>query len=351
MRKSKLVCIAFAFMTVLAISCKRTPKEYIYDAYVVGSEVDGSFGRSMLWVNGTPTKILDKNSVASSVCLSGKDLYISGYQYRNEHLIATLWKNGEREVLNSSGDNSLASSIFVSGKDVYVAGGIRQRDTKKWIAALWKNGTPQVLSDNQSDARSVFVSGNNVYVGGEEFDDGTGKKYPKVWLNGKATKMENKKGFAGVNGIYVVGDDLYAVGQERTDGPVFIAMLWKNGKAEKITNASSDAEANAVFVSGDDIYVAGYKKQGEDKVAVLWTKKGASGRWETKELSMGAESDEAHSLFVIDNNIYVVGQEGKLAMLWTKKAGSDSWEAKELTKGITEAFALSVYVVKRAKKS
>jgi len=99
----------------------------------------------------------------------------------------------------------------------------------------------------------------------------------------------------------------------------------------------------------------GFEEGNAKKVAMLWTKRGESGSWETKDLTDGSKGAIASSVYVIDNHIYVTGSELKenstidIAMLWTKAADSDTWEVKKLTNGETDASARSVYVVKREK--
>lgn len=108
-------------------------------------------------------------------------------------------------------------------------------------------------------------------------------------------------------------------------------------------------------MSGNDIYVVGFEERNSKKVAMLWTKRGESGSWETKDLTDGSKGAIASSVYVIDNHIYVTGSELKenstigIAMLWTKAADSDTWEVKKLTNEETDASARSVYAVKREK--
>ena len=99
----------------------------------------------------------------------------------------------------------------------------------------------------------------------------------------------------------------------------------------------------------------GFEERNSKKVAMLWTKRGESGSWETKDLTDGSKGAIASSVYVIDNHIYVTGSELKenstigIAMLWTKAADSDTWEVKKLTNEETDASARSVYAVKREK--
>ena len=316
MKKSILVSFAVLFAAVVAVGCKGSPKnkEYVYDVYVAGWEREDP----MLWKNGEPTKLpqKDEGSVATAVFVSGNDVYVAGLesvyygaqdQENPTRYVGAFWKNGvisRFTDLAGKADGIEVNGLFVSGSDVYVVG--QDKFGEEPTAMLWKNGIAEPLSDGSKPARanSVFVSGNDVYV---------------------------------------VGSD------SRT------ATLWKNGVAEKLTNGSNPTFARSVFVSGNDIYVVGDEERGSKVVATLWTKRGESGSWESKNLTDGSRDAYASSIYVIDNHIYIAGYEEKenspmdIAMLWSKAADSDTWEAKKLTNGEDMAKAYSVYVVKREK--
>ena len=231
MKKSILVSFAVLFAAVVAVGCKRSPKnkEYVYDVYVAGYE-----GKAPM-----------------------------------------LWKNGEPTKLSHNGTDAIATAVFVSGNDVYAAG----------LECVYDNG------------------------------------------------------------------------QDQADPPRYVGVFWKNGIISRFTDLAgkADLEVKDLFVSGNDVYVVGFEERNSKKVAMLWTKRGESGRWETKDLTDGSKGAIASSVYVIDNHIYVTGSELKenstidIAMLWTKAADSDTWEVKKLTNGETDASARSVYVVKREK--
>ena len=52
MRKSILIGIAIALTAMVAVGCKSSPKETVYDVYVAGSEAHDPFWKTVLWVNG-----------------------------------------------------------------------------------------------------------------------------------------------------------------------------------------------------------------------------------------------------------------------------------------------------------
>ena len=71
--------------------------------------------------------------------------------------VATLWKNGTPQELSDGKTLAKAVSIAVAGKDVYVAG-LKQNAAGYWVATLWKNGTPQELSDGVTEALANAVA-------------------------------------------------------------------------------------------------------------------------------------------------------------------------------------------------
>ena len=313
MKKSILVSFAVLFAAVVAVGCKRSPKnkEYVYDVYVAGYE-----GKAPI-----------------------------------------LWKNGEPTKLSHNGTDAIATAVFVSGNDVYAAGlecvydnGQDQADPPRYVGVFWKNGVISRFTDLAGKAdlevKDLFVSGNDVYVVGQDkFGE---QPTAMLWKNGMAEPLSDGSKFARAYSVFVSGNDVYVAGDH--DG----VALWKNKILSKYTN-DSYSEAHSVFVSGNDIYVVGFEERNSKKVAMLWTKRGESGRWETKDLTDGSKGAIASSVYVIDNHIYVTGSELKenstidIAMLWTKAADSDTWEVKKLTNGETDASARSVYVVKREK--
>ncbi|WP_462135768.1 LVIVD repeat-containing protein [Porphyromonas endodontalis] len=353
MRKSILVSFAVLFAAVVTVGCQRTPKnkEYVYDVYAVGYEGE----MPMLWKNGEPTVLSHdgKDDIAMAVFVPGNDVYAAGLecvydggqdQNNPSRYVGVFWKNGviSRFTDLAGKTNDLeVNDLFVSGSDVYVVGQDKFEGQPK--AMLWKNGIAEPLSDGSEFARaySVFVSGNDVYVAG--YHNGAA-----LWKNKTLSKYTNDVGCA--YSVFVSGNDVYVAGWDSQS-----ATLWKNGVAEKLTDGSNPASARSVFVSGNDIYVVGSARRGSKVVAMLWTKRGESGSWESKNLTDGSRDAYANSIYVIDNHIYIAGVEEKenspldIAMLWTKAPDSDTWEAKKLTNGEDMAKAYSVYAVKREK--
>ena len=162
---------------------------------------------------------------------SGGDIFVAGYEilkrpgYSEEYERAILWKNGTRQVLfdNQVGEAE-ARSVFVAGNDVYAAGNKYYSD-----AVIWKNGQMQELARPEgcirTKAYSVFVAGSDVYVAGQAYyeDNPIDIPRPVLWKNNVPTVLENNSGTA--YSVFVSGSDVYAGGQGRT------ASVWKNGVA------------------------------------------------------------------------------------------------------------------------
>ena len=90
---------------------------------------------SMLSCGGTP----DARPAITHVYTAGFEENDAGQE------IAKYWKDGQPTVLGAGTDGSYATSIAVSGSDVYVAG-IEGNGTND-VAKYWKNGVAVDLTD------------------------------------------------------------------------------------------------------------------------------------------------------------------------------------------------------------
>ncbi len=197
--------------------------------FVSGNDVY-FIGGNTVWKNNEIIQRLE--GTATSVYVVNNEVYVSGYIYKENNRIATVWINGVAQSLTDESTYSYANSIFVSECDIYVAG---IEDSK---ATLWKNGVAQTLPGG-SKANAVFVSNNDVYVGGDS----------KVWKNGNVEYTIN----GSVTSVFVSGNDVYL-----TTG----YSVFKNGvvimESDLRPDATESDRFTSVFVSGDDVYVAGF---------------------------------------------------------------------------------------------
>lgn len=142
-------------------------------------------------------------SLALSSCGGGGgSVYMAGTVYGGDGQKATLWKDGTPQILSDA--SSQAHSVHVSDGSVYVAGVVYDFDDGIFKATLWKDSVPQTLSDKQSSATSVHVSGDDVYVAGLLIDDGDNPK-AVVWKDGEILSVfTQEQGFSiEVAGIFV----------------------------------------------------------------------------------------------------------------------------------------------------
>jgi hypothetical protein len=249
----------------------------------------GGVPNSMIWKNNSliATTNSSSSNYASSIFVS------NGNYYSIFNVIGTGILNGSvlypTLVSSTSGggrlikinNNSSASSVFLSGTDIYVAGYRREFIPNACcgnlysVAMLWKNGVSIDLNstNNNAEARSVFISGNNVYVGGYE-SNGI-NSIAKIWKNGVGTNLSDGLTSTVINSLYINNSDVYAVGVEYLNGysngiQLSRAKLWKNGTPLNLTNGKFPAEAYSIFVAGSDVYCGGFESNGSKKVATIW---------------------------------------------------------------------------------
>jgi hypothetical protein len=269
-----------------------------------------------VWINGevlytlSDSTDLTKISTANSIFVSGSDIYVAGdvasADYMGDGLffvsstVAAVWKNGVEQTLSDGVEYaSMAQSVYVSGNDVYVAGLEGKMNTRIRVARVWKNNVVQTLSDSatSSVANSVFVSGDDVYVAGSSI----------LWKNGV---KHYTTGSSGTSSVFVSGNDIYTTGYENS----LTAGVWKNNEILYLFYDSKHPYyrtcANSVYVSGNDVYVAGYEIRDSGYVAMLW-KNGTA-----QNLDGQTSSAVANSVFVLGNDVYVAGRVNSMGAVW-----------------------------------
>jgi len=261
--------------------------------YVAGIQ---SFAAT-LWNNGTVQSLTDGKNRASanSVYVSGSDVYVAGSEQNAQgKSVAKLWINGKAQNLTDGTNNAYALSVYVSGDNFYVAG-YEQNAQGKNVAMFWKNNEDaQALTDgiNNAEARSVYVSGSDVYIAGIYNYGGI------LWINGERqnTYLVNES-----NSVYISGSDVYVTGGQVKP------FLWKNGEVQFL--GDKPGEGLSVYVSGNDVYVAGYERTGSfmntssNPIAKLWK----NGVLQNLPPIDGFYESRAHSVYVSNGNVYVVG--------------------------------------------
>ncbi|HEY5747864.1 MAG TPA: IPT/TIG domain-containing protein [Chryseolinea sp.] len=277
---------------------------YTPDVFVAGLENNGANSVAKYWKNGSPVVVGPVASAAYSMYLSGNDIYVAGYVRNVNTNLATYWKNGTAVTLGVG--ESAAKSIFISGNDVHVSGWeiINGFDNARY----WKNGTAFQLDPANSSGNGIAVMGSDAYVIGSRRSS-QGVFEPVLWKNnepGIVLNISNQHRFG--NAIYISGGDIYAAGtQNNATTGLPMATYWKNGDPVHLTDgALTDAIATSIFVSGANVYVAGYEAlhdPGRPPVAKYW-KNGTE-----VKLTDGSKSAYANSIFVWENDVYVLGDE------------------------------------------
>ncbi len=271
-----------------------------------------------------PSSNVLTNARATSVYVSGDDVYVVGYQHHEKSkTVAKLWKNGIEQDVSDGTNHAFALSVFVSGSDVYVAG-YESYDSpflefasgsiiRSSAAKLWKNGVVQNLSSKETKyaiANSVFVSGGDVYIAGSEVEsNGQDSTFlvAKLWRNGVAQDISDSCGGI-AQSVFVSGNDVYVAGSGEYECPSNpVAKLWKNGVAQNLSDETKSAWVHSVYVCGNDVYAAGVEYQERShnilkgETAVLW-KNGIA-------QTLSEINTDASSVFVSGDNIYVAGTE------------------------------------------
>jgi len=179
---------------------------------------------------------------ADDVFVLGRDGAANAGEY-------SVWKNGNK-IIDIKDVNANVNKLFAKGSDVYICGGTTINGQPK--AAIWKNGTVQVINSSR-EAYTVSVSENNdLYVG---LTDGTILKNNVVQPTLRSA-AGNTISFTGK--IFCSGTDVFVLGYCISGNET---IVWKNGtQIFKITSpiAKYDlVQPQTLFVSGNDVYCSG----------------------------------------------------------------------------------------------
>ncbi|HLA60457.1 MAG TPA: hypothetical protein VK622_16900, partial [Puia sp.] len=246
------------------------------NVYIAGYDLITHNGISVthakFWKNGIPTVLSDsnENSTAYAMALSGNDVYVAGFDYKNRPVKAVYWKNSSPVILTNSLGDANAFAIAVSGNDVHVAGVIWPDSTNITLAVYWKNGQLTKLGqDTMAVTSGIFLAGSDVYISGYAFQNG--HYIACYWKNGSIVKLTDGSVDAYAKGIVLHGNDVYVCGFQTRIGNFHSAVIWKNGQENIISDPATDAFANAIALDGSNIYVAGMESGGaRNEIAKYW---------------------------------------------------------------------------------
>ena len=172
------------------------------DVYVLGVD---SFKNPCYWKNGQPTELKGVDVSASSLAVSGGDVYVAGQQFDilTNNRRAIVWKNGVADLLSDGSEDVLVSSIAIDGSDIYVCG--NTAGSTGYVSTVWKNGQllpVQGVSAGPLYAWGVAAVNGTVYVGGNE--SAPGQVIAAYWSAGGVTELDkNPKHSSTVWGIFV----------------------------------------------------------------------------------------------------------------------------------------------------
>lgn len=142
------------------------------------------------------------------IAINGNDVYAGGYCLNKQrNLIAGYWKNSVWIPLmpEDSTDSSIANSIFIYNKDIYIGGNCTK--SSRSVAGYWKNSKwvalPPLTPNGNSDVLSLVVFEGDVYAAGYSNSD-SGYPVAGYWKNGVWVGLSDGKYYAEVKSIVVV---------------------------------------------------------------------------------------------------------------------------------------------------
>jgi len=287
----------------------------INHVYVTGS----SAGRCTYWKDGIPTPFTNTGtfnySQANSIFVENNDVYVAGFEKNltTNILEGKIWKNAVASTVTNGSTNSNAIAISIVNKDTFVLGTEISVVNNNTEGKVWKNGVSTTLSTLSNPAeglfkhalpQALFIQNNDVYVGGYEIFGVNSDLRGLVWKNGAPTRLLGLCFGAGggctydytqVNDIFIVGNDVYAVGSSPSGVTgVLNYLIWKNGIPSSINISPA-----SIFIYNNDIYIAGRV----GNIACL-SKNGI-----VTQLTNGVKQGFATSVYVKDNDVYVAGFE------------------------------------------
>ena len=229
------------------------------------------------WTKGSSIPTDLGSGCATSICVSGDTIYISGYKSASG--AACYWTNKDTTptILAPGGESGIsgqAVSNCESGGNIYTAGFDGMNGGH---ALYWKNSdsTPVFTGPDKSMANSIFASENNIYLGGYIID--SGHLTACYWTN----DITSTSG-----------------GTLTTLGPV-------------------NSEVKSIGVSGGLIYCAG----SNDGKACYWTHDGDTTHKPTYQ-ELGGPDTVVNSICVSGGSIYYAGKNGVRACYWVNDSSN-----------------------------
>ena len=279
----------------------------------------------------TITAKLGKTTTTCTVMVN-PNVYVAGTIINDNNVsVAALWKNGVLQELSDGTTTADARSVFVSGSDVYVTGFVNDANNIA-IATLWKNGVAQEFSNGIVDAfpQSIYVDGQDVYVvGSMDYSP----RLAVLWKNGVMTELYEGNNESWARSVSVVEGDVYVGGYIYDDNNLPVATLWKNGSKQELSDLNGSSSIVSVFIDGSNGYGAGYSTNASnDRVATYW-KNGTA-----QQFSDGNTDTVIFSIYVKDDIVYACGRTGQfLSTVWIDGTPQYLTDGTHLADGISIA--------------
>lgn len=236
-------------------------------------------------------------------------VYVSGYDYANNHVYAKYWKDGKSILLSdtTSSQQQQANAIAVSPDSTVHIAGIAYEVPYYPSMKYWKDNMPFVTIDNYSliNATGIAISDINVYISGTASDATLRTSVAEYWENGKVNYLYSGNAYSYATGIAVSLGNVYVAINVRSTNGNYIAGFSKNGIATILSDSTVGAEASAIIVSGSDVYVAGY-------LADAATNKAVAAYWKNGKLVLLGNSSfisSASGISISGTDVYVCGVE------------------------------------------
>ncbi len=315
-----------------------------HNLYLMGYLSYGVGTYAFVWKNGMLTKMNDSSlnyGFGNAMTIVDTNIFVCGdiYTIGNNAIDApTIWTNGIPSQTSQQKPNLGGSSLYGEyfaitsyGNDIYVGGDwlYRVPTDSRESAVFWKNGVPTSFvyknavipndfdSSEKTSIRTMYVSGSDIYAGG--YISGMSKVnglnvYGCYWKNGQITVLfPGVANGALVNGIAVLGNDVYAVGvvtfpQVQISGQQYSSLrprayLWKNGNPALLYDSTQSSEATSIQIANGNIYISGYVGNNQNTNTACYWKNGVQ-----VILGDGFVSSAANAICISGNDIYVAGE-------------------------------------------
>lgn len=236
------------------------------DVYIIGMINNVA----TLWKNGKATS-LTGGVMANALAISGGNVYVVGDTYLNSLYVATLWKNGTPTYLTDVNTEAFPCGIAVNGNDVYVAGNITAAGNFNTLT-LWKNGTANSIATNCVSAYGSYIWGcihigilnNDVYITGAVENNADTQLIATLWKNGTPQALTDGSVSAALNDIVISDNKIYLAGYYDS-----MATYWTGTSQTNISPLNEQYTGTAIAVYGGYVYTAGYSGYSTTN-AVYW---------------------------------------------------------------------------------